>query len=187
MTTTADSRKLSNEQPGVFTVWQMISRFEWRILIPFLIINDVVFYTIAFRISYWIRYQSNWPIVQFWIEPAVDYTKLNYLTIPVLITIFTLVGLYNVKNLLGGTREYSKVFTATTITMLLNISVVFLFPDELVLARGWVLSIWILSFISISSGRFLIRRIVYRLRQDGLFQKPTVIVGFLCVQNYDSL
>jgi exopolysaccharide biosynthesis polyprenyl glycosylphosphotransferase len=177
MSATASSGKLSAKQQSVFSTRHLISRLEWRILIPFLIINDVIFYTIAFRISYWIRYQSNLPIVQFWIEPVVDYTKLNLLTIPVLITIFTLIGLYNLKNLLGGTREYSKVFTATTITMFLNISVVFLFPDELVLARGWVLSIWVLSFISISSGRFLIRRVVYRLRQDGLFQKPTVIVG----------
>jgi len=177
MSTATDSGKLSNEQHRVFTTRHMISRLEWRILIPFLILNDVIFYNIAFRIAYWIRYQSNWPITQYWIQPAIDYTQLNLLTIPVLITIFTLVGLYNLTNLLGGTREYSKVFSATTITMFLNISVVFLFPDELVLARGWVLSIWGLSFILISSGRFLIRRIVYRLRQEGLFQRSAVIVG----------
>ncbi len=177
MNTTADSGKLTNEQRSVFTTRHLISRLEWRILIPFLILNDVIFYNIAFHFAYWIRYQSTWPITQYWIQPAIDYAQLNLLTIPVLITIFTLLGLYNLANLLGGTREYSKVFTATTITMFLNISVVFLFPDELVLARGWVLSVWILSFILISSGRFLIRRVVYRLRQDGLFQRSAVIVG----------
>jgi FlaA1/EpsC-like NDP-sugar epimerase len=88
-----------------------------------------------------------------------------------------MIGLYSPKNLLGGTREYSKVFTATTLAMFLNISGGFLFPDELILARGWVISTWFFSFISISIGRFLIRRVVYQLRQEGYFQKRTLIVG----------
>ena len=88
-----------------------------------------------------------------------------------------MVGLYKRSNLLGGTREYSLVFTATTIAMFVNICVGFLFPDDLILARGWVILTWFFSFVSISTGRFLIRRAVYRLRYEGLFQNTAIIVG----------
>ena len=88
-----------------------------------------------------------------------------------------MVGLYKRSNLLGGTREYSLVFTATTIAMFVNICAGFLFPDDLILARGWVILTWFFSFVSISTGRFLIRRAVYRLRQEGLYQNTALIVG----------
>jgi exopolysaccharide biosynthesis polyprenyl glycosylphosphotransferase len=150
---------------------------EWRILIPVLIISDLLLYYLAFRFAYWVRYVSNWPITQFWIQPAIDYSELSLLTIPVLLGIFTVLGLYSRKNLLGGTREYALVFNATTLGMFVNISVGFLFPDNLVLARGWVVLAWLFSFLSISTGRFLIRRAVYRFRQEGFFQSPALIVG----------
>jgi exopolysaccharide biosynthesis polyprenyl glycosylphosphotransferase len=169
--------EISNKITGGILKRGAYKSWEWHFLVPILIINDLFFYILAFRFAYWIRYESNWPITQFWFRPAIDYSQLRLLTIPVFIAIFTLVGLYHRKNLLGGTREYSLVFSATTISMFINICVGFLFPDDMVLARGWVVLTWLLSSLLISSGRFLIRRIIYRLRYSGLFQNPTIIVG----------
>jgi exopolysaccharide biosynthesis polyprenyl glycosylphosphotransferase len=150
---------------------------EWRILIPILVVSDLACYYLAFRLAYWVRYISNWPITQFWIQPAIDYSQFSLLTIPVTIVIFALIGLYNRGNLFGGTREYSLVFNASTLGMFVNICAGFLLPDDLELARGWVILAWIFSFLSISTGRFLIRRAVYRLRQEGFFQSSAIIVG----------
>lgn len=150
---------------------------EWSGLIFLLITSDLLLYFLAFRSAYWVRYESTWPITQYWVLPAIDYFDLNLLTMPVLVSIFAMIGLYNKRNLLGGTREYSLVFTAATITMFLNITVRFLFPDDLILARGWVILTWLFSFLFISLGRFIIRRIVYRLRLEGHFQNPALIVG----------
>ena len=180
MSTSAKSRKLleiSNKIQGAIPKHLAFKWMEWRVFILVLVFSDLILYNLAFRFAYWVRYESNWPITKFWIQPAIDYSKLNLLTIPVLFTIFLLVGLYNRRNLLGGTREYSLVFTATTVTMFVNISVGFLFPDNLALARGWVLLTWLSSFLFISTGRFLLRRVVYRLRYEGLFQKSAIIVG----------
>ena len=180
MSTNTKSGKLleiSRDKQGIIPTHQVFKWLEWRVLILVLVLSDLIFYNLAFRFAYWVRYESNWPITKFWIQPSIDYSDLNLLTIPVLLAIFTMVGLYQRKNLLGGTREYSLVFTATTVAMFFNISAGFLFPDNLVLARGWVILTWLFSFLSISTGRFLIRRAVYRLRYKGLFQKSTIIVG----------
>lgn len=150
---------------------------EWSGLTLALILNDLLFYNLAFRAAYWVRYESNWPITQYWVLPAIDYVKLDLLTMPVICIFFAMVGLYHRRNLLGGTREYSLVFSATTLTMFVNICVRFLFPDDLILARGWVLLTWFFSFLFISLGRFLLRRVVYRLRYKGLFQSHAVIIG----------
>jgi lipopolysaccharide/colanic/teichoic acid biosynthesis glycosyltransferase len=169
--------ELSSEQQTIIPKRLVSKWLEWRVVIVVLILSDLILYNLAFRFAYWVRYESNWPITKFWIQPAIDYSELSLLTIPVLLGIFAMVGLYNRRNLLGGTREYSLVFTATTITMFVNICIGFLFPDDLILARGWVILTWLFSFLSISTGRFLIRRVVYRLRNEGLFQNPALIIG----------
>jgi len=169
--------EISSEQQSVIPKRLVSKWLEWRALILVLILSDLFLYNLSFRFAYWVRYESNWPITKFWIQPAIDYSKVSLLTIPVLFAIFAMIGLYNRSNLLGGTREYSLVFTATTMAMFVNICLGFLFPDDLILARGWVILTWLFSFLSIATGRFLIRRVVYRLRYEGLFQNPALIVG----------
>ena len=155
----------------------IFSTMEWPILIAILIINDFVLNSAAFRLAYWARYSSGWTIFSFWTEPIIDYSGFSLLILPVWLVVFATVGLYSQSNLLGGIREYALVFNATTLGMFVNITAGFLFPDNLILARGWVLLAWLFSFISISTGRFLIRRAIYRLRDQGLFQNEAVIVG----------
>jgi exopolysaccharide biosynthesis polyprenyl glycosylphosphotransferase len=169
--------ELSSQHQEISLGRLKLRNLEWLLLIGALILNDLILYNIAFRLAYWIRYESNWPITKYWFQPAIDYTHLSLLTIPVFIVIFAMVGLYNRKNLLGDAREYSLVFTATTMAMFINISVGFLFPDDMILARAWVILTWLLSLVLISMGRFIIRRVVYRLRYNGWFQSPALIVG----------
>jgi FlaA1/EpsC-like NDP-sugar epimerase len=81
------------------------------------------------------------------------------------------------RQLLGGTKEYSTLFNATTIGVVVVIAAGFLEPT-FILARGWLLVAWILSFFMASSiGRFALRRFVYMLRRHGYFLSPAVIVG----------
>jgi len=51
-----------------------------------------------------------------------------------------------------------------------------LWPD-FIIARGWLILAWLLTFASASFGRFVLRRVVYFLRRHGLFLSPTVIIG----------
>jgi exopolysaccharide biosynthesis polyprenyl glycosylphosphotransferase len=68
------------------------------------------------------------------------------------------------------------VFNATTIGLFLVIAVGFLLP-EFVFARGWLLLAWVLAFFFTGAGRFLLRRVVYYLREHGYYLSPAIIVG----------
>jgi exopolysaccharide biosynthesis polyprenyl glycosylphosphotransferase len=92
------------------------------------------------------------------------------------LVIFAFNGLYAKSNLLGGTREYSKVFRSAGEGFLLIVIIVFLEPT-LIIARGWLLMTWGGTFLFVAAARFFLRRVVYALRKHGFFLTPAVIVG----------
>jgi exopolysaccharide biosynthesis polyprenyl glycosylphosphotransferase len=47
----------------------------------------------------------------------------------------------------------------------------------ILIARGWVFLAWGLTFLMVSGGRLIIRRVVYRLRARGAFLSRALIVG----------
>jgi exopolysaccharide biosynthesis polyprenyl glycosylphosphotransferase len=85
-------------------------------------------------------------------------------------------GLYVKDNLLGGTREYAKVFRSAGEGFLLIVIAGFLEPT-LIIARGWLLLAWGGTFFFVAVARFFLRRVVYALRKHGFFLTPAVIVG----------
>jgi exopolysaccharide biosynthesis polyprenyl glycosylphosphotransferase len=110
------------------------------------------------------------------VDPFAEYPILIY-SIPLLwLFIFAANGLYSKNNLLGGTREYAKVFRSATEGFLLVVIVGFLEPT-LLIARGWWVMAWGVAFLFVASARFLLRRVVYYLRKHGYFLTPAVIVG----------
>jgi exopolysaccharide biosynthesis polyprenyl glycosylphosphotransferase len=104
------------------------------------------------------------------------YQTLVLILVPLWLGIFALAGLYNRQNLLGGTREYSLVFNSTTIGMFTVISAGFLVP-EFIFARGWLLLAWAFVFLFTVIGRFILRRIIYSLREHGYYLSPAIIIG----------
>jgi exopolysaccharide biosynthesis polyprenyl glycosylphosphotransferase len=151
-------------------------RFQWPFLIISLIINDLLMVGLAFRAAYFVRFELSISVFQL-VSPSVEYYQgLVFIIIPLWLSIFALIGLYNQKNLLGGTHEYSLAFNASTIGMISVVAAGFLLPDFIV-ARGWLLLAWMFAFLFTAVGRFTIRRIVYALREKGYFLSPAVIVG----------
>jgi exopolysaccharide biosynthesis polyprenyl glycosylphosphotransferase len=143
-----------------------------------LVAIDLLLTFLAFHVSYFVRFNAGLPIFKDSIIPYVPfYTGVMLLAVPVWVAIFALMGLYHRPNLLSGTREYSLAFNATTLGMFVVISAGFLFPDELILARGWVILAWLFTFVFIILGRFGCRRFIYALRKKGQFLEPAVIIG----------
>jgi exopolysaccharide biosynthesis polyprenyl glycosylphosphotransferase len=142
-----------------------------------MLFNDFVMIGLAFRLAYFIRFDLGLSVFQ---EEALSsiafYRLLVFILIPIWLVVFAAIGLYNRQNLLGGTREYALVFNATTIGMFIVIAVGFLSTDFL-FARGWLLIAWAAAFLLVITGRFLLRRSVYYLREHGYFLAPAVIVG----------
>jgi len=150
---------------------------QWKLYIIGLILSDMVMTFAAFWLAYYLRFE--W-FVQYFVPNAVvsfeTYRFLLY-TVPFLwLVIFAISGLYIKGNLLGGTREYSKVFSSATAGFLLIIIVSFLDPT-LVIARGWLLLTWGITFLFVAVARLILRRTVYKLRRHGFFVTPAVIVG----------
>jgi exopolysaccharide biosynthesis polyprenyl glycosylphosphotransferase len=153
-------------------------RAQWHWLTVGMIILDLLMIAAGFTLAYVIRFKLNIPFFYSGEEsPSLRfYFQLGIILIPLWILIYWGAGLYSRANILGGTREYSLVFNATTIGMFVVISANFLVP-QFILARGWLLMTWLFVFFLTASGRFVLRRVVYALRAKGLFLTQALIVG----------
>jgi exopolysaccharide biosynthesis polyprenyl glycosylphosphotransferase len=152
-------------------------KMQWLIYRSALVVSDIFMTGLAFRLAYFFRFEASF---SFFVQDAVVsvtyYQTLVALASFLWLLIFALNGLYNTQNLLGGTREYDKIFRSSTMGFLLIVIAGFLQP-ALIIARGWLLMVWVLTFLLVSFGRFLLRRGVYSMRKHGFFLTPAVIVG----------
>jgi exopolysaccharide biosynthesis polyprenyl glycosylphosphotransferase len=155
----------------------LLHRNEWVIYIVSLFINDLVMMSAAFWVAYFIRFGLYLPIFQVDVVPSKSfYQTIILVLMPLWLIVFPFLGLYSRDNLLGGTVEYAQVFKAATVSLFVVIVAGFLEP-AFIIARGWLLLAWILSFVFTSFGRFWLRRVVYRLRRKGFFLSKAVIIG----------
>jgi exopolysaccharide biosynthesis polyprenyl glycosylphosphotransferase len=152
-------------------------RTQWRLYIASLVLMDILMIGLANRAAYWMRFELSIGIFNPIPTPEIAFYQLVVaIMIPVLVVIFLFLGLYDRQKLLGGTKEYSQVFNAATISMVLVIAAGFLDPG-LILARGWLLLSWLFTFFFVATGRFTLRRAVYGMRKRGYFLSSAVIVG----------
>lgn len=150
---------------------------QWRLYIIGLIISDAVMTFAAFWLAYYLRFEEF--VRPFDPTAVISFEKYRFLlyTVPFLwLAIFAFNGLYAKHNLLGGTREYARIFRSASAGFLVIVLVGFLEPN-LIIARGWLLLTWGISFVFVAGARFGWRRYVYGLRKRGYFLTPAVIVG----------
>jgi exopolysaccharide biosynthesis polyprenyl glycosylphosphotransferase len=152
---------------------------EWRFFIASLVISDLLCTFIAFRLSHWLRFSSGLPIfIEDGLSTAPFYDSIMLGVIPIWVVIFGIMGLYARNNLLGGVREYSRLFNAVTLGIFLIITARFTFAESFILARGWTFTAWLLTFLITAIARFALRRVVYFLRTQGYFRVNALIVGY---------
>jgi exopolysaccharide biosynthesis polyprenyl glycosylphosphotransferase len=164
-----------------FNPFDQVSTFfqrnQWRFLIAVLIINDFFMVGMAFLVAFFVRFYSDFPLFQAEVDPVYEfYRNVSLFMNPIWAVVFWGFGLYNRRNLLGGTQEYSLIFKAASVGIMAVVFFSFLKVD-FVLARGWLLVAWLLTFLFVSFGRFSVRRLVYALRKRGYYLSPALIVG----------
>ncbi len=151
--------------------------FQWVVFVVSLVVLDFLAVGLAFRLAYFIRFEAGIGIFKLDVVPSMEYyTNIVYILIPGWLVLHAFMGLYNPQNLLGGTKEYSKIFSAASIGMLLVIIAGF-FGPEFVIARGWLVVSWLLVIFLTCLGRFFLRRVVYAARRRGFFISPALIIG----------
>ena len=118
------------------------SKFFGRLYVAILVSNDVLMTLLAFRLAYFVRFETSFSFFRLDVEPSKPYYfGISLLIAAVWLIIFTSVGLYNRQNLLGGTDEYAFVARATTFGFLVLIIFGFLEP-AFIIARGWLITAW---------------------------------------------
>jgi exopolysaccharide biosynthesis polyprenyl glycosylphosphotransferase len=155
-----------------------ISRvWQWRLFVICLILIDALAVGLAFKIAYIVRFDSYISIFQLDANPSPSfYQTLAFFLIPCWLVLFAFFGLYDRRNLLGGTIEYARILKAASTGLILVIFANFVWP-EFILARGWLMVSWILSFGISTICRFSFRRVIYQFRTRGYFLSPAIIVG----------
>jgi exopolysaccharide biosynthesis polyprenyl glycosylphosphotransferase len=173
MTQTTHTHSLTGPLPVAIN-----ARWAERILLSAtLILMDLIMVTIGFGLAYILRFETGiaWAY-QYDEAPLQFYQGIIFLLVPIWLLVFKLFGLYDFKHLFGGIEEYARVFNACTLGMMLVI--VFTFLDvSVILARAWVILAWVLVTFSVASGRFILRRVVRRMRANGRFLTTVLIVG----------
>jgi exopolysaccharide biosynthesis polyprenyl glycosylphosphotransferase len=150
---------------------------QWALYIISLVISDAVMTYLALRIAFYFRFY----LFSQYFDPdaSASFEKYRLLiySLPFLwLLIFTVNRLYTKDILLGGTHEYSKVFSSASVGFLLIIIAGFLDPT-FIIARGWLVMTWGGTFLFVAIARFTLRRVVYALRKRGFFLTPAVIIG----------
>src|SRR6185503_15517371 len=132
------------------------ARWAERLLLIIVLTSlDLVMVFCGFWLAYAIRFEIgiSW-FYQHEAPPTDFYQSLVFLIAPAWIVVLRLFGLYDFKNLFGGTREYSRVFNASTLCMMLMIFFIF-FGETRDIARAWVLLSWLLVSVGVMVGRFV--------------------------------
>lgn len=165
--------------PGeLIQVARQNSSTKLRLIQMALMIADGLMVGLAFWIAYHARFYG---LTAQFFDPAGTkniefYSRYVFFLIPLWIVLFLVFKLYDSSILFSGHQEYTNIFNACAVAMMLVVMVIFLDPT-LVVARGWLLMSWLLSTFLVGLERFTVRRIVFAARRLGHFMTPTYIVG----------
>jgi exopolysaccharide biosynthesis polyprenyl glycosylphosphotransferase len=151
--------------------------WQWRAYTSALVAGDALVVTAALLLAFAARFQNPWLAYQRPYE-AEFYFGLIGLMVPMSLALFALGGLYKRQNLLGGTTEYSRAISASSLAILAVIVLSFLVVhDSEPISRGWLSFAWLFLVGLVCLHRFGLRQIVYRLRERGLLTTRALIVG----------
>jgi len=141
-----------------------------------LVLADAAGLGAALALAYLIRFRAGIPSLETPPHSIAFYSSLAFWAVPVWLLIFALYRLYDRQYLFAGFQEYTRVINGCTFGALAVVVVSFLDPS-LSISRGWLLLVWVLSLLMVGGTRFLVRRLLRRLRARGFLVAPTLIVG----------
>lgn len=139
-------------------------------------VSDMVMLILAFALAYWLRFYGGLALEPLFGPEPEHYARVLLIVIPAWLLLFAFYRLYDFKLLLGGTTEYARAFSACTSGMMFVVLATFIEPQFLV-ARAWLVMFWLNAMLLVIGARFTLRRIAYRLRHQGHFITPVIVIG----------
>lgn len=180
MSTIVDRRPQRAASPGA--AWPLVEwcraapRRDWRVLLATLVIVDTLALSLAVGIAGVLRagLDDRLPVSTL----ATDrHLVASVLVVPILLLMFRIQGLYEGEQILVGTREYARIAHGASYGVLCVLAVSYFAGGGPLVSRTWILLVWMLGIGCAGAGRFLTRRVVRRLRQQGAFRTRVLIVG----------
>lgn len=148
-----------------------------RVVQAALLISDFLLVGLAFWAAYNVRFEgATAGLFDVGSADSTFYQSTMFFLIPLWLILFRFFRAYDSAILFSGHQEYTNIFNACTIGIMLVIVGLFLDP-KLTIARGWLVLAWLFSGGFVCLGRFTFRRFIYWLRSHGHFMTPAYIVG----------
>ncbi len=104
-----------------------------------------------------------------------SYIAISAFMVPVWLAIHFAARLYDPDIMGSGVDEYLQIVKASTFGVVVMITLTFW--DRLILSRGWVLILWVLSVALLTLERFSLRQQLLRARSRGVACERALIVG----------
>ncbi len=144
-----------------------------RLLVLGLVLADLLMLAAAGGLSFALRYDSAfWPKDGGLTQATLIFAALAAF---IFMLLFARNRLYDTETLFAGHREYAAVVKAATYGIAAVLILAFLTNEPI--SRGALVLFWLLAVAFVGVSRFLIRRLVYRLRRAGLFIRNWLVVG----------
>jgi exopolysaccharide biosynthesis polyprenyl glycosylphosphotransferase len=140
-----------------------------------LLLLDTACIAASMAAAYLLRFE----LLPYWSQFSLGfYVRIALVAIPMWLIVFALNRLYQPDYLFGGLQEYASAVNACTAGLVGLILYGFLDRQfEQQISRGYLAILWVLSVASVVGFRFCYRRLIYRLRERGLFVQRALIVG----------
>ncbi len=154
----------------------MASRKAPILLVSLPLVNDSLLILSAFLLSYWVRFNSGWILVDKGIPSLSYYVYSSFFPMGVWMFLFYLFDLYNSgKNFPFPEELYRILKSAVMGTFIILTPTFFLRPFSY--SRFVFLLACFLGFLFVSFGRWVLRRIRLRYYRRGYYLKRIAIVG----------
>jgi len=109
--------------------------------------------------------------------PFESYLKMVLIVVPFFIAIYALEGLYDIRATRKSSQEMRKIFTATSIGLVVIIVAIFL-KREWFSSRFIILSAWVMTVFYVSIARYLMRSIQkWLLVHKGIGVHRVLLIG----------
>lgn len=142
---------------------------------PALLVADIICVAVAVGAAYQLRIASALIPYHAFADIGV-YLRTTLLAVPLWIAAFAVEGLYTDEIFSEGMQAYTSIFKACTVSVI-GIMVVNYSQHDTLLSRGVLLLTWLLSILFVGGMRFVVRRILRRLRASGRLNTQVLIVG----------
>jgi exopolysaccharide biosynthesis polyprenyl glycosylphosphotransferase len=155
-----------------------LPRFKKKLIFGFvLVINDIIFISLAFYVSYYLRFHTG-PIAELNLTYQLesDYFFYSIIFIISAVLLFLMYRLYNWDYIYKGSGYYSRIIKGLIINIIVIIIAGYLF-ELFTFSRKWILLLLVFSVLFILTSRLIIELVTVGLIKRLNIRSRTVVVG----------